>query len=70
MYAIFLHSDIIEGPPGIVKTFLEVGRNISRSTACNGVMATGVGTPVGVGCNMGEEEREDNGRERGRETHL
>jgi len=57
-------SDIIEGPPGIVKTFLEVGRNVSRSTPGNGVMATGMGTSVGVGCDIGNEERESYGWQR------
>jgi len=51
-------SDIIKGPPGVVKPFLEVGRNVSRSTPGNGVMATGMGTSVRVCCDMRKEERE------------
>ena len=70
MYAVFLQSDIIEGPPGIVNTLLKVGRNICRSTPGNGVMATGMATSVGVGGDMSNAEREGYDWQREQETHL
>lgn len=65
-----LHSDIVVGPPSIVETFLELGRNISRSTTGDGVMATGMGTSVGICSDVGSEEREGYEWQREQETHL
>jgi hypothetical protein len=48
-----------------------VGRNVSRSTAGNGVVgAASVGISVEVGCDVRNEERKSDERQREQETHL
>jgi len=72
VYTGFLQSNIVEGKPGVVETFVEVYGDVSGSTSGNGVMgmAGGVETSMGVCRAVCDEERESDDGQRERETHL
>lgn len=66
MHANFLQSDIIESPPGVTETFMQVDCNISRGTAGKGIMSMAgyVRTSVRIGRDVCDKERESQERKR------
>lgn len=72
MYASFLQSDIVECPPGIAETLVEVDSNVPRSASGNSFVgaAGGMRASVGVCRNVCDEEGESDDWYRKQETHA